>query len=85
MADFAVRHEGMAEGASTWVLHVDRDRLLLSNAVGELYWKDIADCKLALAHTPSQPTAVVVVQPQQQAGLVMPEPNRMMRRQNGRN
>ena len=83
MADFAVHHEGMAEGTSTWVLHVDGDRLLLSNATGELYWKDIADCKLALAHTPSQATAVMIVQPAQ--SLVTAQPNRMMRRQNGRN
>ena len=85
MADFAVHHEGMAEGAGAWVLHVDGDLLLLASSEGgALYWKDISGCRLVQAHTPSQPTAVVVVQPQQQAGLVVAEPNRAMRR-NGHN
>lgn len=80
MADFAVHHEGVPEGHGRWVLHVDGDRLLLSNEDKTLYWKELSECTLFAAHTPSQPTLVMGVQPQQQAGLVMAEPNRAMRR-----
>lgn len=86
MVDFAVHHEGMeTEGA--WVLSVQGERLLLADGVTKaLYWRDAVDCTIVKAHTPDQPLAVVPVQVQQppQAGLVMPEMNRMMRR-NGQN
>ena len=86
MSDFAVHHEGLPEGTGRWVLHVDaaNERLLLSGDAKALYWKDMVDCTLFAVHTPSQPTMVMAVQPQQQAGLVTAQPNRMMRR-NGQN
>ena len=83
--DFAVTHEGLEEGKGRWVIHVDteRERVLLGDEDMTLYWKDIADCTLFAVHTPSQPTLVMPVQPQQQAGLVTAQPNRTMRRNGG--
>ena len=94
MADFAIYHEGMPEGHMAWVLHVDDeyDRLLLVDGEGALYWKRFDECKVMGAHTPANPTAVVLVQPpgQEQGGLVVPQmglsdpqPNRMTRRNGG--
>lgn len=87
MSDFAVNHEGVPDGQGRWVFHLDAvgERVLLADDEGALYWKPLNECKLAATHTPSQPTIVAVVQPQpQQAGLIMPEPNRQFRR-NGNN
>ncbi len=89
MADFAVHHEGIPEGQARWVLHLDAatNRVLLCDEDKRFYWQDIDVCTLGAVHTPSQPTAVVIagqIAPQQQAGLVVAEPNRTMRR-NGHN
>lgn len=87
--EFAVWHEGMAEGTGRWVLAVDAhdDMLLLCDgADNSLYWKDRADCTLVNAHTPDAPTLVLPVEvstQSQQAGLVLPAPNRQMRRNGG--
>lgn len=88
MADFAVHHEGLPENSARWVMHVDAatERVLLCDEDKTFYWKDLSECTLGAVHTPSQPTAVVIVQPQgvPQAGLVVAEPNRAFRR-NGQN
>ncbi len=83
--DFAVHHEGIPEGSGRWVLHVDAagDRFLLCDENKQVYWVPIASCTFMMAHTPEQPTIVLAVQPNQQNGLVMPEPNRNMRRNGG--
>ena len=80
MVDFAVHHEGIPEGSGRWVLAVDGDRLLLCDDDRRLYWRDVSECTVFGVHTPEQPTLVVPVQMPQQNGLVMPEPNRAMRR-----
>lgn len=85
MITFAVWHEGIDEGQGRWVLDADHESVLLANDDGSLYWQPLAECKLVRAQTPDHPVAVIPVAPQPaQNGLVMPEPNRMMRR-NGNN
>lgn len=82
MIEFAVHHESMQEDTGQWVLTVDSagERLLLAEPDGSLVWYPIAECRLFKALTPDLPRMVVAIQPQQQNGLVMPEPNRQMRR-----
>ena len=86
MMPFAVWHEGLKEGTGRWVLAVDvaESVLLLADDQGAIYRKPIEECTLVRIHTPDNPIPVVSVQMTQQNGLVMPEPNRMMRR-NGNN
>ncbi len=85
--DFAVWHEGLPEGSGRWVLgrrdEAEASWFLLANEDKSFYWKPINECTLVMAHTPEQPTMVVAMQPPQQNGLVMPEPNRQMRRNGG--
>ena len=84
MADFAVHHEGLPEGSARWALHVDavNDRVLLVDEDKTFYWKALSECTLGAVHTPSQPTAVVIVQPQTGPQIVQAPalPNRQMRR-----
>ena len=84
--DFAVTHEGLAEGNGRWVIAVDaaNERVLLAAEDKTFYWKPLVQCTLFATHTPQQPTLVMAVQAPTQNGLVMAEPNRAMRR-NGRN
>ncbi len=95
MVEFAVWHEGMAEGTGRWVLAVDPSEdngtdgavLLCDEADNSFYWQPLDACKLVRAKTPDMPTPVVAIemQPQQsqQAGLVLPKINRQMRRDGG--
>ena len=55
--DFAVRYGEMAEDQGTWVLGVDPvgERLLVSDAEGNMHWHALADCKLFKAATPDNP------------------------------
>lgn len=61
---FAVQHEGM-ENEGRWVLAVQGNRVLLSNAQGEMYWHPLDQCKLVRVATPDNPRLVMPVQPQQ--------------------
>ena len=89
--DFAVWHEGIENDADgkqqgRWVIAVEGERLLLSDNDRNLYWKDVAECKLFGFMGPDHPRPVLVVQPQAQpqilpAGMM---PNRAIRR-NGNN
>lgn len=60
---FAVQIEG--ESIGRWVLAVDGDRLLVTDAENRLRWVPIAQCKLLKATNPDMPQPVMVVQPQQ--------------------
>ena len=75
--EFAVWHEGMGEGAATWVLFVDAhgDRFLLSNAEHKFYWMPSSECKLARVLTPDNPRLVMPVQPQQGITVANGMPN----------
>ena len=79
--EFAVRHEGMSEGTGRWVLHIDGDRVLLSDDQGAFYWMPLSECMLFKVATPEAPRPVVVLQSQQEPQIVMP--NRQMRRNGG--
>mgnify|MGYP001583429325 CR=1 FL=1 len=49
--EFAVWHEGIADGQGRWVLAVDAagERFLLSDDERGFYWAPIAECKFAPA------------------------------------
>lgn len=87
MIAFAVWHEGLDEGAGTWVLAIDPvgERLLLADEEGAMAWWLQSECKLVKAATPDVPTLVMPVQmPTQQPSIVLADavPNRAMRRSN---
>ena len=86
--DFAVWHEGIAEGNGTWVLAVDaaHNRVLLAGQDQSFYWKSLTECQLFKAATPDQPRLVVPVQSQPAPGsIVIPGASIPGNRRNGHN
>ena len=72
--EFAVTHEGIAEGQGRWVIALDaeRERVLLADEDNTLYWKPLAECTLLKAATPDHPQLVLPVSPQQSPAIAIP-------------
>lgn len=62
--DFAVWHDGMDAQQGRWVLAVEKDRVLLANNDGEMYWRPMKGCKVVKVANPDVPRAVIPVPPQ---------------------
>ena len=73
MVPFAIHINGDDEKLGYWVLAVDTDKgFLIADADKALRWVAMGGCTLLKTKNPEAVTPVMVVQPQQPGGLVVP-------------
>ena len=85
--DFAVHIEDLhEEGQGSWVLAVDRDKVLIAHDFNgddqTMRWYPLSECAVLKVGHPEVPRPVYMVQPASKK-VLLPGDNRMARRRNG--